>query len=338
MSMLRNAKIFLFLLMFPYAVFPLQLGDGTREPSLVYKKVADHTKYVYNGIFATYIVKEDDTLWGTGYDLFPGKFRLAETDSFVFLMENVRYCDGTYLIKTDDSLWEVKPELKKICDNVKKVSDGLILKNDNTLWVYGDDYYGKFGIGREKSKLTFPKYVRNNVKDIYANSIFSLVVTGKDYMLVSGSHYLPSPFPGSSTSFFKAAENVRAVAEGFYITKENDLIGFGFSPYGSLGIGDIRKDQWETLPTKVMENIEKVVSSQTSTLILTKEGKLYVCGGNTKHNYFGELGTGNLEPVMTPRYICDEVIDISVATTCSVILKKDGTVWTCGANDLVGLL
>ena len=55
-------------------------------------------------------------------------------------------------------------------------------------------------------------------------------------------------------------------------------------------------------------------------------------------NYRGELGFGNLEPVLSPKFIMSDVKKISVGLVHTAIIKKDGTVWTCGENEFPALL
>ena len=124
------------------------------------------------------------------------------------------------------------------------------------------------------------------------------------------------------------------MAEGFYITKENQLYAFGFSAHGALGIGDTKKD---VLPIKIMDDVKKVSSSQTYTFILKFDGSLYGSGGRSP-NYFGALGTGNLKPLFYPTLIQRNVSDISAGSHHSAFIKEDGSLWMSGANSYPPLL
>ncbi|MCQ2573353.1 MAG: hypothetical protein MJ182_05620 [Treponema sp.] len=332
-----NKKIFLYFIscFLFHSLFSLQLGDGTNKDSYEFIKVAENIKTANaSALICTYAITNDNILLGTGTDIYIGNYMNKEIHSFEILMEDVSFCDGYYLIKNDGTLWQLLPYMKKICSNVKKVSSGLILKDDNSLWAYGNDYYGSFGTGLESTSFSVPRKIRDNIKDIFSNSIYSAIVTTKGDLLVSGSHYLPAPYK-TSTSFFKVAENVKSCTEGFYITEDDTLYAFGFNGYGALGTG--KTDGSNILPTKIMTNIKMVSSSCYCSLIITNDNKLYGCGGKSKKVYFGQLGLGHTDPVLTPTFIMDDVIFASTGGSSSAIIKSDGSLWTCGANSARGI-
>ncbi len=102
------------------------------------------------------------------------------------------------IIKNDNSLWvwqahETNSGLKqnllrptKIMDNVKKVSPGegflIALKNDGTVWAYGDNTYGKCGIGKlSPGYLSSPVKILDGVAEISAtdHNAFALMNDGR---------------------------------------------------------------------------------------------------------------------------------------------------------------
>ena len=341
--MLKSNKIKLttllcYLLALNFTIFSFQLGDGTDKSTLQFIKVFDKAKEVHSDSFTTFVIREDNTLWGTGFQLFK-KFGVEGDEivrSFVKLADDVKFFNGSHLIKTDNTLWQVNNGIKKIDDNVKKVSGNLYIKNDNTLWAYGEDSHGRFGTGNDYSYFDRPQLLRENVIDVYSIYLYTQIVTTKHELWISGHHYLPEPYKISNT-FFKVADNVKECTEGFYISVYDELFAFGFSAEGALGIGEVSDDDWRILPRKIMENVESVSSEHQATLILKKDGSLYGCGGKSP-NYRGELGFGNLEPVLSPKFIMSDVKKISVGLVHTAIIKKDGTVWTCGENEFPALL
>jgi len=83
------------------------------------------------------------------------------------------------------------------------------------------------------------------------------------------------------------------------------------------------------------ENIEKIVSGKSHTLILTNDGYVFAFGWNKA----GQIGNGNDLNVFRPvkvklnenEYLKD-IIDIAAGDIHSIALKKDGTVLTWGGN------
>ncbi|HOM27233.1 MAG TPA: hypothetical protein PKV21_06980, partial [bacterium] len=83
------------------------------------------------------------------------------------------------------------------------------------------------------------------------------------------------------------------------------------------------------------ENIEKIVSGKSHTLILTNEGFVFAFGWNKA----GQIGNGNDKNISKPVMIklnekeyLKDIIDIGAGDIHSIGLKKDGTVLTWGGN------
>lgn len=334
-----SAKFFILLFLINVSnLFALQLGDGGEKDTLEFINVEKNAKEVISLANSSFIIKTDDSLWGCGYRIYDffGMTGNEYVHSYVKLLDNVKHFTGNFLLKADDSLWWCTAQgMKKISENVKKVSQGqdmfcLYITNENQLYGFGSNSHGAFGNGIKKQKHEVPFFLRDNVLDIYTNGLYTEIITDDHTLLITGEHYLPTPYEKSS-KFFLLAEDVDYCDEGFYITSSGDLYAFGFAALGALGIG---KTQERTLtPTKIMSDVACVVSDQQATLILKKDGALYGCGGNSP-NYCGELGFGHKKAVFTPTYILSNVVKISVKNCHSSIIKKDGSVWACGANSL----
>lgn len=334
--MLKYSKIMLIMvLVFSQYAYSLQLGDGTKNNSNTFIKVLNDVEDVYLSDYATFAILKDGSLWGTGYNVFKG-FEIKgpeTTDRFVKIADGVKYYDGFYLIKEDNTLWSISMGIKKIDYNVKKISGNLYIKYDNSLWAIGENNKGIFGNGMWITKFIQPTILRTDIVDVYSCLYYSQIVTDKKDLLISGCHSLPYPYKKTNT-FFIIASNVKQTEDGFYIDNKNNLYAFGFNAEGALGVENNQTSK--ILPTKIMENVNDVSSSQQATLILKKDFTLYGCGGKSI-NYCGELGFGNKNAVLKPKYIMSEVKKIRMALCHSAIIKKDGTLWTCGANDFPGL-
>jgi alpha-tubulin suppressor-like RCC1 family protein len=316
-------------------IFSLQFGDGTDTDSLSPVKVADNVESVSAAGFITLIVKSDGTLWGTGDHINEaGEFGNAvrsSVNTFVKMMDDVKQvlsdCD---VIKKDNSLWTVWDGIRKVGDDVVKGSGSFYIKKDGSLWVSGKDRHGRFGNGKVESEIEEPVKIRDNVSDVFDSGYYCAIVTKKGEMLISGENYLPAPYNSHPLYFMHVADNVRSVADGFYITKDDSLYAFGYAYTGCLGVG---KKAGQIPPTWVMDNVKCVSSNTNYSFILTLDGTLYGCGGDTP-NYFGALGTGDLKPHDTPIELMKGVKTISAGNYHSAIIKEDNTLWMCGSNDI----
>lgn len=311
--------------------FSLQFGNGNDESSTVFIQVAENVKDFFLHTRDSFIIKEDNTLWGTGQEV---NWKFNGTDDYINTFEklesDVLSFDGVYLIKKDGSTYEVYKGMSKFPYDILKGSGPFFIKKDNSLWVAGENDKGSFGTGEYKVNYETPVKVRSNVIDVIFNRFFTLIITKQHELMITGEHYLSSPFQ-KTNKFTKIADNVRYATENFYITDNDELYAFGWAANGVTGLGDL-KDKYEILPTKVMDDVESVASTQQATLILKKDGSLYGCGGDSP-NYCGELGFGDRKPVFTPKFIMNNVKKVGMGTSYSAVLKNDGTLWMCGANN-----
>lgn len=331
LSLNKRYIYFCFLFFYCLKGYTLQFGNGNDESSTVFIQVTDNVKDFCLSYYDTYIIKEDNTLWGTGNDVYRYFFDIKKTiNTFEKLESDVLSFDGVYLIKKDGSTYEVYKGMTKFPYDILKGSGPFFIKKDNSLWVAGENDKGSFGTGEYKVNYETPVKVRSNVIDVIFNRFFTLIITKQHELMITGEHYLPSPFQ-KTNKFTKIADNVRYATENFYITDNDELYAFGWAANGVTGLGDL-KDKYEILPTKVMDDVESVASTQQATLILKKDGSLYGCGGDSP-NYCGELGFGDRKPVFTPKFIMNNVKKVGMGTNFSAVLKNDGTLWMCGANN-----
>lgn len=79
-------------------------------------------------------------------------------------------------------------------------------------------------------------------------------------------------------------------------------------------------------------NIKQISMSKYHTVFLTADGQVYSCG----HGHGGRLGHDSEQTCIAPKKIKmpspDECIQIATGMDHTVILTKNGTVWTCGLN------
>ena len=154
-------------------------------------------KSIYCGLYNTYILKNDGTLWGCGRNYY-GQLGLGDTtDRLAFTIIGINtndiksvYCGDSYtmILKNDGTLWgcgqnnfyelglgdavdrNIFTQIITNTDNIKSVYCGythtLILKNDGTLWGCGQSDYGQLGLGNISSESTFTQVTTNtdNIK------------------------------------------------------------------------------------------------------------------------------------------------------------------------------
>ena len=148
-----------------------QLGLGDSNNRTTFTQITTNTndiKSIYCGWNHTFILKNDGTLWGTGYNAY-GQLGLGDNSH--------RYTFTQITTNTD---------------NVKSVYCGgnhtFILKNDGTLWGCGWNNYDQLGLGGGGNRTTFTQVTTNVTNDVksFPNQYENIPFTTKIYDLNTG--------------------------------------------------------------------------------------------------------------------------------------------------------
>ena len=338
--MLRLNKILIMVLISFFVLlhgYSFQFGNGNDESTMIFIQVEDNVKDVYLGYWNSYIIKNDDSLWGTGLEIYKDFGidgpRIEKT--FVKLQDDVIFYNGRFLIKNDGTTYLTYQGIKIFDYKIKKASFGaLFIGEDNNLYAKGENSHGAFGTGIKYEMLEKPQIIMNDVIDVFYTGYSTQVINSKHELFVTGLTYLPAPYKTETSSFYKIADNVRYSTQSFYITDKNELFVFGWCGMGVSGLGDLGNKS-RIKPTKVMDDVSYVESNQQVTIIIKTNGDLYGWGGDTP-NYIGELGFGNKDPVFIPKLIMHDVKKVSLGYCQVAVIKEDGTLWMCGANKFEG--
>lgn len=117
----------------------------------------------------------------------------------------------------------------------------------------------------------------------------------------------------------------------FAITDEGKVYGWGRNEGGQLGLDD-QSDRF--CPTLVQEltgyNVVEIATGKTHALFLTSDGKVLAAGSNDQ----GQCGQGKktsaLETPKLVQYQGAPIVSVAAGAEFSVLLDKDGKVWTFG--------
>ena len=301
------------------------LGLGDTNNRSIFTQIttnADNIKSVYCSYNQTFVLKNDNTLWGCGLNS-QGQLGLGDTNNRTTLtqittnVDDIKsiYCGKEYIIilKNDGTLYGCgyngygqlglgdtsnRKVFTKITNNVKSIYCGynhtLILKNDNTLWGCGRNDYGQLGLEKDTSnKTTFTQITINvnNIKSIYC---------GNEYTII--------------------------------LKNDGTLWGCGSNKWGQLGWGDTTNRTTITIIGINSGNIKEVYPGGAHITILKNDGTLWGCGNNND----GELGLGDTSNRTTFTQITantDNIKSIYGGYDHTLMLKNDGTLWVSGWNN-----
>ena len=249
-------------------------GEHNEEPA----KIGNDTNWVAvsAGREHTAAIKNDGSLWvwGLGYDNFP--VRVGDANDWKSVSAGIEH---TAAIKNDGSLWawgendcgqlgdgttnyriipvQVKMDASKFFVDVKAVSAGrgytTAIKNDGTLWTWGDNCNGQLGLG------TYGYETNEN----------NPVQVGKD----------------RDWKTISAGESHTAV-----IKNDRSLWAWGMNEHGQLGNNS---KKYSFSPVKIGESKWEAISAgsrtsdgETHTTAINSDGILYAWGNNK----YGQLG------------------------------------------------
>jgi len=213
-----------------------EFGDGTKTqtPILNYVKVLDGGVVdVNSGFFTTMVIKQDGSLWATGYNNYGQLGDGTKVDKKVF-------------VKVIDAGVRVVEPSGHFCH---------VLKDDGSVWATGWNRHSQLGDGTKTDKHTFVKVISSGVKRIAtgADQFYAIKQDGSLWgvgynhwgQLGNGKTTKPSTGATTSTDFNKITDMVvKEVGSGHnhgvLLNDKNQLCGTGYNIYNQLGNGDTK--------------------------------------------------------------------------------------------------
>ncbi|HAJ79685.1 MAG TPA: hypothetical protein DCO75_07925, partial [Fibrobacteres bacterium] len=283
------------------------LGNGNIVTQCLPVFITSDVSAISGGRNFSMILKQDKTLWATGWDTY-GQLGTRSSSKYIPVLVTsgvINVSAGyqhTMFIKEDNTLWatgyNVEGELGdgtlknksspvQIMADVLNVSAGyqhsMIIKQDNTLWATGGNSYGQLGVGDTLNRST-PVQIMSGVLYVYAGGYHTMI-----------------------------------------LKQDSTLWATGRNDYGQLG-DNTTVDKYT--PVQIMSGVSSAYAGEYHTLILKNDHSLWVTGSND----CGELGDKTTYNKLTPVYIMSDVSAVSAGSHFSIILKQDGTVWGTGNN------
>ena len=212
------------------------------------------------------------------------------------------------------------------------------LKNDGTVWAWGDNYNGQLGNGSYGNSLV-PVQVAglSGITSIASSGYHSLALKNDGTVWAWGYNYYGEL--GNNTQInsnipiqVNSLTGISAIQTGYYhsLALKNDgtVFAWGYNVNGQIGIGNTQN---QPLPIQVanLSGITSIASSGYHSLALKNDGTVWAWGLADA----GQLGdpTGyNYEPIEVLGV--NNVTSIATGDRHSLALKNDGTLWAWGSN------
>ena len=208
-----------------------------------------------------------------------------------------------------------------------------VLRNDDTLWMWGSNGNGALGNGSTDYSWR-PVKVLDNVVSYDASGHHSAAVTSDGALYTWGSNNYGQLGDGTTESSLspkkiEGMENVVAVSLGEYhsaaLKADGTLWIWGSNTYGQLGDGTTDNS---LVPKQILTNVKDVSLGDYYSMALKTDGTVWVWG----NNYDGRLGLGGSHQTPSLNENIEDICSIEAGTDFSAAIDTDGNLWMWGSN------
>jgi len=233
----------------------------------------------------------------------------------------------------------------------------LALKNDGTVWAWGNNDYGQLGNGTTSGSSTTttgdsnttnrsPAQVSglNDVIAISAGSSHSLALKSDGTVWAWGSNNVGQLGDGTTTDRNRPVQvsgltNVIAITGGceshsLALKSDGTVWAWGYNNFGQLGDGTTTN---RSTPVQVsgLSGISAIGAGSGHSVALKSDGTVWAWG----HNAYNQLGDGTTTNRFVPVQVMASssttfgaVASISVGYQFCIVQQNNGSVWTWGRN------
>ncbi len=216
----------------------------------------------------------------------------------------------------------------------------LALKEDGTVWAWGDNEYGQLGIG---SKDVINISAARMLDGIYG--VVALAV-GRNHSLVlkddgsvwswgdNANGQLGHQVQSSSFSpkRINGLNDIVAVSAGYYhsmaLHRDGTVWTWGKNSNGQLGLNST-ENKSKPVQVKGLSNVVSISAGASHCVALNGDGTVWAWGWND----YGQLGDGSLKTKLAPiRINVKNVVRISAGGLHTIGLTTEGNVYAWGTN------
>ena len=219
----------------------------------------------------------------------------------------------------------------------------VTLSDSGEVYSFGQNSYGKLGLGHIILNILFPHPIPNlpKINQISCGAHFTVCVDYEGFIWTFGKNtFGVEPVDSGRSTYFIVPQivngipPVQSVACGslhtLIITHNNDLWSCGENYYGQLCLGS-NENQSKFKKTS-FSNISKISTGGFHSLFQNYKGKIFSCG----YNSGGECGLGHSDhPQVKPTVIPgahSNIVDFVCGSNHNLFLDADGKVYSTGYN------
>ncbi|ETR71089.1 MAG: hypothetical protein OMM_08341, partial [Candidatus Magnetoglobus multicellularis str. Araruama] len=228
---------------------------------------------------------------------------------------------------------------------VKIISAGdsysLAIKDDGSVWAWGQNYDGKLGNGTTFSKNN-PVQVSGlkNITMISSRESHNLVIKDNCSVWAWGDNHYGQLGIGSTTNRFSPVQinelaQINMITSGHFhnFARKNDgsIWAWGMNCYGQLG-DETNIDRKNPVQVSELSDVNLITAGRMHSIASKVDGSVWAWGNNS----YCQIGNGtNIRrnypiPMKIPEL--SEIIAVSTGGNHSLAIKDNGSVWAWGAN------
>jgi alpha-tubulin suppressor-like RCC1 family protein len=220
---------------------------------------------------------------------------------------------------------------------------GIGVKEDGTLWGWGDNSDKQLGIGNMVGPFLSPIQLGtgNYWKQVVSATIATLAIKTDGTLWSCGSNLYGilgiGSFVNKSTYTKVGTSNDWQMLAANYaycagLKKDSSIWTWGYNIYGQLGNGTILNNNKPTPINDASKNWKTMTCAQTRMFAIKYDSTLWAWGSN---GYYGGLGIGSTINQNSPVQvgINHDWLQVSAGLYFTIALKANGTIWAWGLND-----
>ena len=231
--------------------------------------------------------------------------------------------------------------------NVVSISAGddyaLALKDDGTVWAWGNNFFGRLGNGIPNGNgASWPLYMGTNPVKVNGLEKTVTIVAGPDNPLAiteDGSvytwGYIPSfkydnPWiPLTKVSIISKAKDAGCGSSNYIVLNEDGTIWtWGTNQNGEMGDGTQSPSDTPKQVDRI-PGVKKISAGKTHFVALTENNEIYTWG----YNNYGQLGDGSIKSKSRPVKISlSNIKEIEAGSFFTTAIDNDGSLWAWGDN------
>jgi len=242
----------------------------------------------------------------------------------------------------------------------------MILTNMNNLYIWGSNYSGQIGNGTRINQFT-PINLKNRLSLVDSESIIQIEMTydsiyvltsngrlfswGSNNQGILGNGLTGGPtVPSEITPLFNlnAGEKIETVVTNsnysYAITSMNRIFSWGVNTVGELGNGTldsslVPQDITSQFPISEGENIEKIITGNSSSFAFSSTGNIYAWGYNVNDQLLDGTHENHLSPVRIDQLIgaslSSDIVSVCFLGSHTIILTSDGHVYSSSEAEML---